>query len=152
MAPSQSPPLVDNAQIKHAELLTPLSLQYHAYVWPFAIVWPVFLRFYLDPKLYDTYIQAPEWTFVWIVTIVTFQSLVWLCTHWSVDLKGIFTAKKVQSVDDAKLIKVIPVANAGVSEICTILRDQVRAAPLPLLMPDPRSHRTCNLTCPRSFL
>ena len=104
-----APPLVDNSQIKHAELLTPRPTALHAYVWPFTIIWPIFLAFYLTPDLYERYIGASEWTFVWSGTIITLQSLVWLCTHWSVNLKALFTAKKVQSVDQADLIKVIPI-------------------------------------------
>jgi len=118
-------PLVDNAQILSAELLTPLGIQYHAYVWPFAIIWPVFLRYYLTPALYEKYINAPEWTFVWVGSIVTLQSLVWLSTNWSVNLKSLFTARKVKTVEDAQLVKVIPVANAGVAEICELVRDKV---------------------------
>ncbi|KAK4112772.1 hypothetical protein N656DRAFT_708957 [Canariomyces notabilis] len=118
-------PLVDNSQIKSAELLRPLPLYQHAYIWPFAIVWPIFLRFYLSTELYDKYIQASEWTFVWVGTIVTFQTLVWLCTHWSVNLNALFTAKKARSVEDAELIKVIPIANAGTAEICKLVREKV---------------------------
>src|SRR3569833_330370 len=102
-----APPLVDNPQIKSAELLSPLPLYSHAYVWPFAIIWPVFLRYYLTPDLYDKYIHAPEWTFGWVGTIITVQSLVWLSTNWSVNLKGSFTARKVKSIENAQLIKVI---------------------------------------------
>jgi len=119
--------LVDNPQIKSAELLTPLPLYLHAYVWPFAIVWPVFLRYYLTPSLYEKHIQSSEWTFVWCGAIITIQSLVWLSTNWSVNLKGSFTATKAKTVNEAQLIKVIPVANAGVSEICKINRHQVRS-------------------------
>ncbi|KAK3688850.1 hypothetical protein B0T22DRAFT_535932 [Podospora appendiculata] len=118
-------PLVDNSQIKSAELLRPLPLAQHAYVWPFAIIWPIFFRFYLSTELFDKYIQAPEWTFVWVGSIITAQSLVWLCTHWSVGLKATFTAKKARSVDDAELIKVIPIANAGTSDICKLVREKV---------------------------
>lgn len=118
-------PLVDNSQIRSAELLTPLPLYLHTYVWPFAILWPIFLRYYLTTDLYDKYIQAPEWTFVWVGTIVTLQSLVWLCTHWSVNLKATFTAKRGRSVQDAELIKVIPMANAGAADICKLVRDKV---------------------------
>ncbi|KAL2015248.1 hypothetical protein VTK56DRAFT_5945 [Thermocarpiscus australiensis] len=118
-------PLVDNSQIKSAELLRPLPLYQHAYIWPFAIIWPIFLRFYLTTELYDKYIQAQEWTFVWTGTIITLQTLVWLCTHWSVNLNAAFTARKARSVEDAELIKVIPVANAGASEICKLVRDKV---------------------------
>jgi cation-transporting ATPase 13A1 len=118
-------PLVDNPQIKSADLLRPLPLQRHAYVWPFAIIWPVFLRFYLSTELYEKHIQAPEWTFVWVGAIITVQSLVWLCTHWSVNLRAAFTTKKARSIDDAELIKVIPIANAGSADICKLVRDKV---------------------------
>ncbi|KAK3484887.1 cation-transporting ATPase 4 [Neurospora crassa] len=116
-------PLVDNAQIQSAELLRPLPLYLHAYVWPFAIIWPIFFRYYLDQDLYDKHINGQEWTFVWSGTIITIQALVWLCTHWNINLRAAFTAKKARSVNDAQLIKVIPVANAGISDICPIVRD-----------------------------
>jgi cation-transporting ATPase 13A1 len=119
-------PLVDNPQIQRADLLRPLPLFQHAYIWPFTIIWPVFLRFYLSPELYDKHIGAPEWTFVWVGTIITVQALVWLCTHWSVNLNAAFTAKKARSIEDAVLIKVIPAANAGSAEICKLVRDKVR--------------------------
>lgn len=118
-------PLVDNPQIKSAELLRPLSFYLHAYIWPFTIVWPVFFAFYLSPELYGKYIGAEEWTVVWVGTIITFQSLTWLSTHWSVDLEGKFTASKAKDVEDALLIKVIPIANAGTAEICKLIRDKV---------------------------
>ncbi|KAI5457005.1 hypothetical protein BGZ63DRAFT_366067 [Mariannaea sp. PMI_226] len=118
-------PLVDNAQIKHAELLRPLPFQFHAYVWPFVIIWPIFFRYYLDPQLYEKHIGAQEWTVVWSGAIITIQALVWLSTHWSVNLEGKFKATKAQSIDDALLIKLIPIANAGSSEICKLVRDQV---------------------------
>ncbi|KAJ4388384.1 putative cation-transporting ATPase 1 [Neurospora sp. IMI 360204] len=116
-------PLVDNAQIQSAELLRPLPLYLHAYVWPFAIIWPIFFRYYLDQDLYDKHINGQEWTFVWAGTIITVQALVWLCTHWNINLRAAFTAKKARSVQDAQLIKVIPIANAGISDICPIVRD-----------------------------
>ncbi|KAL2120213.1 hypothetical protein VTJ04DRAFT_4239 [Mycothermus thermophilus] len=118
-------PLVDNDQIQSAELLRPLPWWEHAYVWPYAIAWPIFLRFYFDPNLYSKYIGASEWTFVWIATITTFQALTWLCTHWSVNLNALFTAYKAKSVEDAVLIKVIPVANAGAADICKLVREKV---------------------------
>ncbi|TEA16699.1 Manganese-transporting ATPase 1 [Colletotrichum sidae] len=118
-------PLVDNSQIKLAELWKPLPTYFHAYVWPFAIAWPIFLRYYLSPNLYDKYIASEEWTFVWIGTILTFQSLFWLSTHWSVNLQALFTATRAKSINDAELIKIIPIANAGSSEVCRLVRDKV---------------------------
>ncbi|KZZ99013.1 cation-transporting ATPase 4 [Moelleriella libera RCEF 2490] len=117
-------PLVDSPQIKQAELLRPLPFHFHAYVWPFAVIWPIFLRYYLTPDLYEKYIGAPEWTFVWCGTIITLQSLVWLSTHWSVALDARFRATKAKTVEEAQLIKVLPIANAGSGEICKLLRDK----------------------------
>lgn len=118
-------PLVDNAQIKSAELLRPLPLQFHAYVWPFVIIWPIFFRYYLSADLYEKHIGAQEWTVVWCGAIITLQSLVWLSTHWSVGLAARFKASKAQDVSDAQLIKVLPIANAGSAEICKLVRDKV---------------------------
>ena len=122
------PSLVDNAQIKSATLHNPLPIYAHLYVWPFLLVWPVFLAYYLSEEQYNQYIGAPEWTFVWTGTIVTFQSLAWLSTKWSVDLNALFTSTKAQSTREASLIKVHPVENAGASEICQLERDTVSAA------------------------
>nr|CDP26750.1 Putative type V cation-transporting ATPase [Podospora anserina S mat+] len=122
-------PLVDNSQIQSAELLRPLPLAQHAYIWPFAIIWPIFLRYYLSEELYNKHIGAPEWTFVWVGSIITVQALTWLCTHWSVNLDATFTARKVRTIEDAKLIKVVPIANAGSAEICKLVRDKVGGKP-----------------------
>lgn len=89
------------------------------------IIWPVFFRYYLSDELYDKHLGAQEWTFVWSGTIVTAQSLVWLSTNWNVNLKSLFTSTGAKTVQEAGLIKVLPVTNAGSSEICKIDRDNV---------------------------
>jgi cation-transporting ATPase 13A1 len=124
-------PLVDDSQIKSAELLSPLPTYLHLYVWPFAVAWPVFARYYLSPDLYAKHIASEEWTFVWCGSIITLQSLAWLCTHWSVDLKGAFTATRAKNIEEAQLIKVIPIANAGSAEICKLERETVRLSRIP---------------------
>ncbi len=145
MAPSL---LVDNAQIKSAELLSPLPLYFHTYIWPFAIIWPIFARYFYTPALYEKHIASSEWTFVWCGTIITLQSLVWLSTNWSVDLKASFTAKRAKNLQDAQLIKVVPVANAGTAEICSISRDKVPPAPsAPSTLPVPVSPSSFCSTC-----
>lgn len=129
MAPPPPPRLVDNSQIKSAELLDPRPLFLHAYVWPFTIAWPAFLSIYLDQDRYDTYIGGQEWTFVWVGTIITFQSLFWLMTHWNINIKALFTATKARSIDQAQLIKVVPIANAGSPDICKLDREKVSTPP-----------------------
>lgn len=116
-------PLVDNPQIASATLHNPLPRNLHAYIWPFMIVWPIFLAVYLSQERYDKYIGGQEWTFVWVGSILSAQALVWLCTKWDVNLKAAFTAVKAKDVRTATLIKVIPVANAGSPEICQLKRD-----------------------------
>ncbi|KAF2752862.1 P-type ATPase [Pseudovirgaria hyperparasitica] len=115
--------LVDDPQIKSASLYNPLPTSLHTYVWPFLLIWPAFLAFYLSPERYEKHIQSQEWTFVWCGSIVTIQSLVWLSTHWNVNLKSLFTSLGAKDVYTAKLIKVIPIANAGSAEICQLKRD-----------------------------
>lgn len=111
-------------------LIDLVPVYFHTYVWPFAIIWPVFLRYYLSEELYDKHIGGSEWTFVWCGTIITVQSLVWLSTNWNVNLRSMFTSRSASTVQDAKLIKLIPVANAGAADICEIIRDNVCAPPL----------------------
>ena len=65
---------------------------------------------------------------MWCGTIITLQSLVWLSTNWNVNLKSLFTSVSAKTVQDAQLIKVIPVTNAGSAEICKIVRDNVSFA------------------------
>ncbi|CAG8294466.1 unnamed protein product [Penicillium olsonii] len=115
--------LVDDHQIQHASLHNPLPWQLHTYVWPFLIIWPAFFAFYLSPERYDTYIQGQEWTFVWAGSIITFQSLFWLMTKWNIDINTLFTTTRAKSIDTAKLIKVVPITNAGSAEICTLLNE-----------------------------
>lgn len=119
------PPLVENSQIQSASLHNPLPLQLHTYVWPFLIIWPAFLSVFLSPTRYEKHIQSSEWTFVWVGGIITIQSLIWLTTHWNVNLKSLFTSTTARDVRTAQLIKVLPVANAGTAEICKLRRDNV---------------------------
>lgn len=122
-------PLVRNAQIQSATLHNPLPLYLHTYIWPFLAIWPAFFAVYLSEERYNTYIAGSEWTFVWAGSIVTAQSLAWLTTQWNVNLATLFTSVRARDVRSAKLIKVIPVTNAGSAEICPLLRDNVRNIP-----------------------
>ncbi|KAF2722993.1 hypothetical protein K431DRAFT_283498 [Polychaeton citri CBS 116435] len=124
-----APPLVDHPTIKSASLHDPKPLAFHTYIWPFVIVWPVFFTIYLTPEYYDHYINGSEWTFVWSGTITTAQSLLWLMTFWNVNLRTTFTTNAANDIKSAKLIKVLPVENAGIAEICEIKRDMLGGRP-----------------------
>jgi len=116
-------PLVDDRQIASATLHNPLPRNLHTYIWPFIIVWPIFLAVYLSSERYDKYIGGQEWTFVWVGSILSAQALLWLCTKWDVRLKALFTAVKAKDIRSASLIKLVPVANEGSPEIVKLKRD-----------------------------
>ena len=137
------PPLVQNAQIRSASLHNPLPLYLHTYIWPFLAIWPAFLAVYLSEERYDKYIAGSEWTFVWFGSIFSLQTLTWLTTKWNVNIAALFTTIGTRDVRNAKLIKVIPVTNAGASEICKLERDNVRFLQLQRLS-------FCIDECPRS--
>lgn len=118
-------PLVKNPQIQSATLHNPLPIFLHTYIWPFLAIWPAFFAVYLSEERYNTYIDGSEWTFVWAGSIVTAQSLTWLTTKWNVNVDSLFTSTMTKDVRNAKLIKVIPVTNAGSAEICKLVRDNV---------------------------
>ncbi len=82
---------------------------------------------YLSPERYDRYIHGSEWTFVWAGSIFTIQALTWLATKWNVNIEALFTSSRAKSVDNAQLIKVLPVTNAGSAEICKLIRDKLGA-------------------------
>jgi len=119
----RSPRLVDNEQVQRASLHNPLPIYLRLYVWPFTILWPIFLALYLDQDRYDDYIDGQEWTFVWVATISCLQALAWLSTQWSVNLDTSFTCTKANSVEDASLIKIIPAVNSGAAGISKIERE-----------------------------
>ncbi|MCJ1451057.1 hypothetical protein MMC28_001391 [Mycoblastus sanguinarius] len=119
------PPLVKNPQIQSATLHNPLPIYLHTYIWPFLAIWPAFFAVYLSEERYNTYIAGSEWTFVWAGSIFSLQALTWLTTKWNVNLDSLFTSVTAKDVLSAKLIKVIPVTNAGSAEICPLLRDHV---------------------------
>ena len=115
---------MDNDQIQSASLHNPLPVFLRAYIWPFTVLWPIFFAIYLDEDRYDDYIDGQEWTFVYVVTIITLQSLTWLSTKWSVHMRTTLTTTKAARLDDAQLIKVVPVANSGASGICKLERER----------------------------
>ncbi|KAL2003842.1 hypothetical protein VTN02DRAFT_2059 [Thermoascus thermophilus] len=44
-------------------------------------------------------------------------------TKWNININALFTSTRTKSVDSARLIKVLPVTNAGSGEICPLIHD-----------------------------
>lgn len=113
--------IVDNPAIQEATLLVPKSLLFRPYVWPFTIIYPVFLNVYL--RQYEQYIRGSEWTFVYLLTIVSLNLLFWLMPHWNININEKFNYNKVNSIDEAAYIKIVPAPHSGMGEISEIVRE-----------------------------
>ncbi|KAL7273802.1 putative cation-transporting ATPase 1, partial [Rhizina undulata] len=111
-------------QIASASLLNPLPPLLRLYNWPFLIAYPVLFSIYWPRASYEKYFQSQEWTVLYFGLVLSVQSLIWLGCHWSISWKAWITATKASRVEDAQLIKVIPVANAGSAEICPLIHDK----------------------------
>ncbi|KAG0129654.1 hypothetical protein HOY82DRAFT_579618 [Tuber indicum] len=116
--------LVNSPQIASASLLNPLPPLFRLYTWPFLAIYPAFFSIYFPSASYEKYLGSQEWTVLYFGTILSIQALIWLGCHWSIGWKAWITGIKVSRVEDAKLIKVIPVENAGSPDICELTRDR----------------------------
>ncbi|ODV65065.1 hypothetical protein HYPBUDRAFT_143950 [Hyphopichia burtonii NRRL Y-1933] len=113
--------IVSNPAIKGAELLVPKTLILRPWVWPFAIIYPIFTNIYMNH--YDTYIVGSEWTFVYLLTILSVNLLFWLMPHWNINIDARFNYSPVKSIAEASHIKITPAPNSGIGEICEIVRE-----------------------------
>mmetsp|Transcript_8463 Transcript_8463/g.10534 ORF Transcript_8463/g.10534 Transcript_8463/m.10534 type:complete len:1209 (+) Transcript_8463:35-3661(+) len=114
--------LVSNPAVQSTDLLVPRPMISRPYVWPFAIIYPIFLQVYTQH--YDKYIGGSEWTFVYLIAICSLNMLFWLMPHWNIDVDGKFNYLPVKTISEATHIKIVPAPNSGVGEICEIVREQ----------------------------
>jgi cation-transporting ATPase 13A1 len=113
--------IVDNPSIVDAVLLVPKSIFFRPFVWPFTIIYPVFLQVYFYQ--YDIYIKGSEWTFVYLITIISLNFLMWLMPHWNINIDTKFNYSRVSQLSQASHIKITPAANAGVGAIVPIVSE-----------------------------
>lgn len=114
--------IVSNPAIQAAHLLVPKPLFSRVYVAPFGVIYPIFLQIYF--QYYDQYIGGSEWTFVYLMAIVSVNLLLWLMPHWNIDIDAKFNYSGVSTIQQASHIKITPAPNSGIGEICTINREQ----------------------------
>ncbi|ORX58242.1 cation-transporting ATPase [Hesseltinella vesiculosa] len=110
--------LIQSPRIASASLLVPLSRQWHLYVWPFMILYPLFMyAYYIE---YDTYLRSEEWTFVYLVSILVLHGLTFLSGQWSVSIKARTTCLKESDVRKATKIMIQPFRYQGTGTICDL--------------------------------
>ncbi|EMR08353.1 hypothetical protein PNEG_03193 [Pneumocystis murina B123] len=93
---------------------------FHLYVFPFIFLYSFWI--YIYKFKYDKYIKSEEWTFITLGTLFSVQGILWLSKHWNVHIKTLLTAKLCYRVEEAQLIRITPVSNQGLSEICVLNR------------------------------
>lgn len=113
--------LVDNPAIQSLVLLNPKPLYLRPWVYPFTVIYPAFLQVYLYN--YDRFIGGKEWTFVYLITIISFNFLLWLMPHWNLNINTSFNWSKASSLSHASYIKIIPAPNSGIGSIVPIIRE-----------------------------
>lgn len=116
------PEIVQNPAIQAAKLLVPKPLASRIYVWPFGIIYPIFSQIYFN--YYDEYIGGSEWTFVYLITIISLNLLFWLMPHWNIEIDASFNYTEVLKISEASHVKITPAPNNGIGEICVISREQ----------------------------
>ncbi|ODV81986.1 P-type ATPase [Suhomyces tanzawaensis NRRL Y-17324] len=113
--------IVNNPSVLAAELLVPKTFLLRPYVWPFTIIYPIFAEVYINR--YDKYIGGSEWTFVYLMAIISFNLLFWLMPHWNLNVDASFNYSPVKTIAEASHIKITPAPNCGVGSICKINRE-----------------------------
>lgn len=112
--------LVPVPGIQEAALCNPKPGLLRPYGWPFLALYPAF--FYLYFFKYDEYLGASEWTTVFLGAIGSLQALLWLMPFWNVSIREAFETEPAASVETASQIKVVPAANAGSPDVCSLDR------------------------------
>lgn len=111
---------VKSPLVKDSTLLTPRSFALRPYVLYFIPLHTAFLHIYLTQ--YDTYIKGPEWTFVYLGTLLSLNVLVALLPEWNVDIAAKFKYVPATSLAEATNVLIHTTPNNGSSAIVQINR------------------------------
>ncbi|PLW18388.1 hypothetical protein PCANC_08835 [Puccinia coronata f. sp. avenae] len=114
-------------EIESIVLLRSRPLITHTYVFPFIFAYPLAAYAYFVE--YDRYLrsvdgESQEWTFLLCVTVFGGHALSWLATRWNTTIRQAATSFRVDDINKADLVKVIPKPNKGTPAFCPILRSK----------------------------
>lgn len=107
--------------IKSTTLLAPTSWLTRPSTIPIFSLYPAFANIYYAH--YDKYIGGSEWTFVYLMAIVSIHALLLLLPHWDIYFDGKFNYHSVSSIAETTHILVVPSANKGVGAIVKLARN-----------------------------
>lgn len=112
--------LVASPIVSNSKLLAPRDLLSRPYVLPFMPLYATFAHIYF--RKYDEMIKGPEWTFVYLGTIISLNILVLLLPEWNVNISRMFKYISATNVDDATHIFIQTTPNNGANGIVEIQR------------------------------
>ncbi|GAA5974104.1 hypothetical protein JCM11641_003436 [Rhodosporidiobolus odoratus] len=111
---------VQSPDIASTVLLNPLPLWARSYVLPWLVLYPIaYHAFY---NRYDDWIKSIEWTFLLCILLFGGHALSFLFTRWSIAFKSRAEAVRVNNLDVAKQIMVMPKLHRGKAEFCELAR------------------------------
>ena len=92
---------------------------YHAYVFPFTVLYAIWAYAWLFEDFYDS---SPEAGMIVLAVIFIVQVVIVLACHWSVHVMAFVTCSKTKSIEQATFAKFVPTVNNGSSELIKIHR------------------------------
>ncbi|KAJ2631168.1 putative cation-transporting ATPase 1 [Coemansia sp. RSA 1290] len=116
MPSSSQERLVQAEAVKEATLHQRLPRFQHAYMWPFAFVYPAWM--YIYTLRYDEFLGSQEFTTLSLLLVFSAQALAFLACQWSVSIQALFTCRRVEDPYEAELVKVIAGDHLGKNAIC----------------------------------
>ncbi|XP_077986422.1 endoplasmic reticulum transmembrane helix translocase-like [Glandiceps talaboti] len=115
-----------NEDIKSVSLYNPRPVVLHGYVFPFIILYSLWLYFWFVVYGVDDYFEAGV---IAVAAIGILQVLVCLFCHWSVHFKCAVTCNRVKDPYQASLVKVVPTANNGFPALVKLHHDENEEKP-----------------------
>lgn len=110
---------VDSPLVKDSTPLAAKMFVLRPYVLPFVPLYASFLHIYLTQ--YDVYIKGPEWTFVYLGALISFNALMALLPEWHIDIAVWFKYTPV-ALENATHMLIHTTPNNGASGIVEIQR------------------------------
>lgn len=111
---------MESPLVKDSTPLAPKAFAMRPYVLPFIPLYATFLHIYYTQ--YDRYIKGPEWTFVYLGTLISFNVLMILLPEWNVKIAAWFNYVPTDSLQEATHILIHTTPNNGSSGIVEINR------------------------------
>ncbi|CAH2233997.1 jg9900 [Pararge aegeria aegeria] len=100
--------------VQYTQLFKPVATILQGTVLPFMVIYPIIFYCWIFVYGFDDNFEAG---FVIVAVVATIQILICLCCYWSVHIHCFLSCSPVKDPLQAEIVKVVPTANNGFSEI-----------------------------------